>query len=475
MGFKEKLTFGLIVGTRNIFNAKLASEARKQLLEQMDKWGYSYVILPSDETPTGAIETVEDARKCAKLFRNNCDDVVGIIVVLPNFSDELGIVNTLNMARLNIPVLVQACDDDNDKVDVSSRRDAFCGKLSVCNNLYHYGIPFTDTTYHTYPLESPWFKADVDKFAAICRVVGGLKGARIGAIGARPGAFQTMRSSEKILQVSNITVVPVDLSEILDAARSMDNEAKDVKEMIKRIKNYGDIDSQITSSQMVRQAKFGVAVESWVTENNIDASAIQCWNSIQNTYGCASCVTMSMMSEMLIPSACEVDITGAISMYILALASGVPAALLDWNNNFSDDRGICVCTHCSNFPKSFIGKKPTIGTLDLLGTVVGSENSFGAVKGKVSPGPLTYYRLSTDDPKGIVKSYLGEGDVIDETYNMDGGIAVTKIPDLQKLMKYICKNGFEHHVAMCRGHVADIVEEAITTYIGWDLYRHAPT
>jgi len=475
MGFKEKLTFGLIVGTRNIFNTKLASAARKQILEQMDKWGYSYVILRSEETPTGVIETVEDARKCAKLFRNNYDDIDGIIVVLPNFSDELGIVNTLSMSKLNVPVLVQACDDDNDKVDVNSRRDAFCGKLSVCNNLYQYGIPFTDTTYHTYPLESPLFKADVDKFAAICRIIGGLKGARIGAIGARPGAFRTMRSSEKILQASNITVVPVDLSEILDAARSMDDEAKDVKAMIKRIRNYGNIDSQIASSQIARQAKFGVAVENWIAENNIDASAIQCWNSIQNTYGCASCVTMSMMSEMLMPSACEVDITGAISMYILALASGVPAALLDWNNNFSDDRDTCVCTHCSNFPKSFIGKEPTIGTLDLLGTVVGSENSFGAVKGKVSPGPLTYYRLSTDDPKGIVKSYLGEGDVIDETYNMDGGIAVTKIPDLQKLMKYICKNGFEHHVAMCRGHVADIVEEAITTYIGWDLYRHVPT
>src|SRR4030042_7026117 len=142
MSFKEKLTFGLIVGTRNIFNAKLASSARKQLLEQMDKWGYSYVILPSKETATGAIESVEDARKCAKLFRDNCEDIDGIIVVLPNFSDELGIVNTLGMAKLNVPVLIQACDDDNDKVDVYSRRDAFCGKLSVCNNLYQYGIPF---------------------------------------------------------------------------------------------------------------------------------------------------------------------------------------------------------------------------------------------------------------------------------------------------------------------------------------------
>ena len=468
----KKPTFGLIVAARNIFNAELSKEARKVLLEKMDQWGYDYVILPSEETPTGLIETYQDAKKCAALFSKNRDKIDGVIVILPNFGDELGVVNTLSQAKLNVPVLIQACDDDNDKVDVYSRRDAFCGKLSVCNNLYQYGIPFTDTSLHTYPLDSKMFEEDVKKFAAICRVVGGIKGARIGQIGTRPQAFQTMRASEKILQANDMTVIPVDLSEIFAAALKVDDKAKELIEKIEAIKAYGKFASNVIPEKVKTQAKFGVAVENWIAENEIAAASIQCWESVEVNYGCASCLTMSMLGEKLIPCACETDLTGVISMYTLMLASGTPAALLDWNNNFGEDRDMCVCTHCSNYPKGFFQSDVEIGSLDILGTVLGSEDTFGAVKGKVSPGPLTYFRISTDDPKGIIKSYLGEGEITDDPYGMDGGIAITRIPNLQKLMKYLCKNGYEHHVGMGRGHVADIIEEAVSTYLGWDLYRH---
>jgi L-fucose isomerase-like protein len=472
MAYKEKLTFGLIVGTRDIFNFRLAQEARKELLSIMDELGYDCLILDKDATPSGAVETLEDARKCAKLFSDNRDRIDGIIVVLPNFGDELGIVNALNLARLNVPVLIQACDDENDKVDVKSRRDAFCGKLSVCNNLYQYGIPFTDTTYHTYPLDSDLFRKDVDRFARVCRVVGGLAKARIGAIGARPGAFQTMRFSEKLLQSSGITVVPVDLSEILDEARKIDNDSPEVKQKLEAIRSYGRIASGIKAEKVLTQAKFGIAVENWIAANDIDCSAIQCWTSVQNTYGCATCLTMSMMGEKLMPSACEVDVTGVLSMYALALAAGTPPALLDWNNNYGEDRNMMVGTHCSNFPKSFVQNEIEIGTLDVLGTTLGSENTFGAVKGKVAAGPLTFFRLSTDDPLGIIKGYLGQGEITDDPYGMDGGIAVCRVDRLQELMKFMCKNGFEHHVAMVRGEVADVIEEAVTNYLGWELYVH---
>ena len=470
--YLEKLTFGLIVGTRNIFNAKLAEEARKTLLKQMDKWGYDYVILPTKETPTGNIESYQDAKKCADLFSKNRDKIDGVIVVLPNFSDELGIVNTLSRAKLGVPVLVQACDDDNDKVDVYSRRDSFCGKLSVCNNLYQYGIPFTDTTYHTYPLDSKLFEQDVKNFAAVCRVVGGIKGARIGQIGTRPQAFQTMRDSEKIFQANDMTVIPVDMSEIFAAALKVDDNAKELKAKLDEIKAYGKYAANVTPEQVKKQAKFGIAVENWMTENEIDAAGVQCWSSLEQNYGCAACLTMSMLGQKLIPCACETDLTGVLSMYALMLASGTPSALLDWNNNFGEDRDMCVCTHCSNYPQAFFQSEVEIGSLDVLGTVLGQEDTFGAVKGKVAPGPLTYFRTSTDDPKGIIKCYLGEGEITDDPYGMDGGIAITRIANLQKLMKYVCKNGYEHHVSMGRGHVADIIEEAVSTYLGWDLYRH---
>ena len=467
------MCFGIIIGTRAYFNSELAKDVRKQLLKTLADEGYDYVILPEDATPTGSssIETREDGLKCAELFRQNRDRIDGIIVSLPNFGFEIGIINAISVADLNVPVLVQACDDENDKVDLDSRRDAFCGKISVCNNLYQYGIPFTDTTLHTYSIYSELLAKDINKFAGICRVVNGLRHARIGAIGARPAGFQTVRASEKLLQKSGITVVPVDLSEILGAARKIEDTDAELLKKLEEIKCYAAVPKEY-SDKLVLQAKFGVAVERWIEANQIDAVAVQCWDSLEQNYGCAACVTMSMLGEKLLPAACEVDIAGAVSMYALTLAAQGQSALLDWNNNFAEDRNKCVCTHCGNFPKSFVRNDLKLGTLGVLGRTLGKVNTFGAVYGKVTKGDFTFFRISTDDTKGAIKAYLGTGEITDDPYGMDGCIAVTKVNNLQTLMKYICKNGFEHHVAMVRNDVKDILNEAIEGYLGWNLYVH---
>ena len=470
---KERMCFGIIIGTRAYFNSELAKDVRKQLLRTLADEGYDYVILPEDATPTGSssIETREDGLKCAELFRQNRDRIDGIIVSLPNFGFEIGIINAISVADLNVPILVQACDDENDKVDLDSRRDAFCGKISVCNNLYQYGIPFTDTTLHTYSIYSELLAKDINKFAGICRVVNGLRHARIGAIGARPAGFQTVRASEKLLQKSGITVVPVDLSEILGAARKIEDTDVELLKKLEEIKCYAVVPKEY-SDKLVLQAKFGVAVERWIEANQIDAVAVQCWDSLEQNYGCAACVTMSTLGEKLLPAACEVDIAGAVSMYALTLAAQGQSALLDWNNNFAEDRNKCVCTHCGNFPKSFVRNDLKLGTLGVLGRTLGKVNTFGAVYGKVTKGDFTFFRISTDDTKGTIKAYLGTGEITDDPYGMDGCIAVTKVDNLQILMKHICRNGFEHHVAMVRNDVKDILNEAIEGYLGWNLYVH---
>jgi len=469
---QKKITFGLIVATRNIFNAQLAKEGRKQLLTVLDKLRFQYVIPPENATANGAIETLSDAKKCAHLFKQNEDKIDGVIVVLPNFGDELGVVQTLDMAKLGVPVMVQACNDRLDKVDVKSRRDAFCGKLSVCNNLYQYGIPFTDTSEHTCDIDSKLFESDIDRFARICRVVKGLKNARIGAIGARPAAFQTVRFSEKLLQASGITVVPVDLSEIIFTAEKLDDQVREVQERLSQIKDYGNVPDYVDEKNILKQVKLSTVIDNWMQENELDASAIQCWTSIQNNYGCAACLSMSMMGERFMPSACEMDIAGVVSMYALLLASGNIPGFLDWNNNYGNEKGKCACTHCSNFPKSFMGGEIEISNLDILGETIGRDKCFGAIKGHVAPGPMTFFRISTDDSKGQIKGYLGEGEFTDDPFEMDGGIAVCKVGRLRELLAYLCQNGFEHHVAMTRSHCAEVLREAISKYMKWSLYCH---
>ena len=465
-------TFGLIVGIRGFFNSELAVSVRASLLKTLEVQGYDYVITPEDATPCGAIETREHAKLCADLFRKNAEKIDGIIIVLPNFGDELGVVQTLDMAKLDVPVLVQACDDEIDKLSVAERRDAFCGKLSVCNNLYQYGIPFTNTTYHTYPIESEEFLSDLDFFKRVCRVVKGLRNARIGAIGARPAAFQTVRFSEKLLQESGITVVPVDLSEIIFGAQSLTDSDADVQAKLAEVKAYGTIPDGIPAENMLRHAKLSVTIDRWMDTNECDASAVECWDSIQKNYGCATCLSMAMMGDRLLPSACEMDVVGAVSMYTLLLASGNPPSFQDWNNNYGDDRNKCINTHCSNFPKSFMGREVEVSNLDILGATLGADRCFGAVKGQAAPGPMTFFRISTDDPQGIIKAYVGDGELTNDPVDIQGGSAVCKVRNLQGLLDYMCKNGFEHHVAVTRDYCSDVVAEALDTYLGWDLYYH---
>jgi L-fucose isomerase-like protein len=468
----NKTTLGVIVTSREFFNAAYTREAREAVIRHIERLGADYRILPASETPNGAVETRADAAKYARYFSEHRSAIDGIVVVLPNFGDEIAVVETIRQSGLNVPVMVQASNDSIDKVDVKGRRDAFCGKISVCNNLRQCGIPWTDTQSHTNDVTGTEFFDDLDRFVRICRAVKGLRNARIGAIGARTQAFQTVRYSEKLLQQTGITVVTVDLSEIIAAALALKDDEPAVRDKLGAIKSYGRIPASILSEKIAKQAKLSVAIERWVEANECQASAIQCWTSIQNNFGCATCLTMSMMGQQLLPSACEVDVTGAVSMYALTLASGTPSALLDWNNNYGAEANKCVCTHCGNFPKDFIGAEPEISNLDVLGTTIGQDKCFGAVKGKVKSGDMTYFRVSTDDTAGLVRAYLGEGRFTDDPFAMDGGIAVTEIPNLRELLRFITRNGFEHHVAMARGRWSGVIDEA-ARYLGWSVYLHA--
>jgi len=219
-------------------------------------------------------------------------------------------------------------------------------------------------------------------------------------------------------------------------------------------------------------AKFGVVVSEWMAGLDLDASAVQCWDSLQKSYGINCCTIMSMMSERLMPSACEVDVTGAVTMYALQLASGRPSALVDWNNNYGNDPDKCVLFHCGNWPKSYL-PDAEIGTAPILGSTIGESRTHGTVVGRTPGGqPLTFARVSTDDRQGRITTYVGEGRFTDDPLRTFGARAVAEVPGLQKLMRFICRNGFEHHAAMNASRCAAIVQEAFEQYLGWDVYQH---
>jgi L-fucose isomerase-like protein len=463
-------TLGVIIGNRDFFPDKLISEARAEVIKLFKKLNITPLLLSETDSKLGGVETFAEAQKCAGLFKQHADTIDGILVVLPNFGDEKGVAETIKLSGLNVPVLIQGYPDDLGKMDVVNRRDAWCGKISVCNNLYQYGIKYSLTTKHVVALNDESFITDLKNFIAVCKVVRGLGKVRIGAVGARPGAFNTVRYSEKILQRNGISVTTIDLSEILGNANKLTADDKPVKEKLERIHAYANA-GKTPADRMVQIAKLDVVLADFMAEHSLDATAIQCWTSLQKNYGCNVCTSMSMMSENMLPSACEVDVTGTLSMYAMQLASGSPSALVDWNNNYADDDTKCVLFHCGNWAKSFL-PDIQISTAPIIGTSVGTENTYGALDGRTPASPLTYGRISTDDCKGVIKAYVGEGELTNDSLNTFGNRAVAQINNLQGLMHYVCRSGFEHHVVMNASKTAGILKEAFENYLGWETYLH---
>ncbi len=470
-GKPRGITFGMIVGNRGFFPDHLAQSGRREMLAAIEKAGYGVVAPTPEDTKFGAVETRAEAAKCADLFKKNRDTIDGVVVTLPNFGDERAIADTLRMAGLNVPVLIQATPDTPGRMTISDRRDSFCGKMSACNNLTQYGIPYSLTSRHTEAPDSDLFHNDLNWFAGVCRVVRGLGRLRIGAIGARPAAFNTVRYSEKILEANGISVEPIDLSEILGRIARMRDRDPAAVAKLEAIHRYVPSDS-VPSEALMKMAKLGAVIDGWMAQTEVSISAVQCWTSLEEYFGVVPCTVMSMMSENLMSSACEVDICGVIGMHALQLASETPSALLDWNNNYGDDPDKAVCFHCSNLPKHFF-REVKMDFQQIIAGTVGRENTYGTCVGLVKSGPMSFARFSTNDRTGEIHGYVGEGAFTDDPLDTFGGAGVVRIPNLQALLRYICERGFEHHVAANLATVSAAVREATTRYLGWSVHQHS--
>jgi L-fucose isomerase-like protein len=474
----DTVTLGVIVGNRGFFPSHLCETGRETVLNVLEEEGIKAIRLLPEDTAYGSVESLSDARKCAELFKRHREEIDGVLVTLPNFGDERAIANTLRWAGLDVPVLIQAFPDEIQQMTIENRRDSFCGKMSACNNLKQYGIKYSLTGLHTVDPESEIFREDLRSFASICRVVGGLKNVRIGMLGARPAAFNTVRFSEKLLENAGISVETLDLSEVYGRIDQLADRNATVIDKLTQIKDYIPTKG-IPEESLLKMAKLGVVVDAWMTDNELIASAFQCWTSLEEYFGIVPCTIMSMMSNKLMPSACETDIAGVVAMYAMALASQKPSAIVDWNNNYGDDPDKAVIFHCSNLPRDiFIDETispediPVMDYQEIIAGTVGKENTYGTLVGRVRSSPFTYCRVSTDDLNGKIIAYVGQGELTDDPLNTFGGVGVVQVPHLQKLLHHICENGYEHHVAINLSQTSAVVQEALTKYMGWEVYHH---
>ena len=464
-------TFGLIAGNRDVFPRALAKKGKQVVMAKLKELGMDVVTVSIDDTEDGVIETASDAERCAEVFKKKAAFIDGIFITLPNFGDERAIADAVKTSGLQVPVFVHAFPDRLEDLSISARRDSFCGKLSVCNNLKQYGITYSLRLNHVTDPDSEEFAREALWFARVCRVTRGLRAAKIGSLGARTTQFKTVRFSEKLLELSGISVETKSLMETVQQINALDDADQRVKQRLTSLREYSPDSASAPDKAFITSAKLSVVLEQWVTECRLDAYAIQCWPAMQDAITIFPCAVMSQMSTNLIPAACEMDVMGAVAMYALQLAGGEPSAVFDWNNNYGNDPDTLILFHCSNCPISLM-KDARTGYNVIAAKFRDAEETYTTFHGNLKAGKVTFARFSTDDEHGEVACCIGSGTIADEIPDSFGTTGVLTIGSLPRLLYFLADNGFEHHVALNYGADIDALYEALTRYMGWKVYFH---
>jgi L-fucose isomerase-like protein len=459
---KQKSTFALFFGNRGFFPASLIADAREEMARELRRMGHEVLMLDSEATRYGAVETPEEGEVFANFLHANRGKFAGVIISLPNFGDETGAVAALRQAET--PIWIQAYPDDYDRMGPALRRDSFCGKISIMDVFRQYGIISTALKPHTVRPGSDRFRANVDEFDRICSVVNGIRGMVVGAIGARTTPFKTVRIDEVTLQRHGVTVETFDLSDIFGRVRAVrpdDRRHREKAEALLEFASWKGVPDQAFDNIV----RLGVVLDQVTREARLDALAIRCWTEMQQQLGISPCVAMGLLNEAGLPSACEVDIGNAVMMHALQLASYSPAALMDWNNNYGDEDDKCILFHCGPAPASLMDGRGRITDHSILMNAVGEGRGYGCNVGRLRPGDFTFGSLMTDE--GKVKVYLGEGQITRDPIPEDffGVAGVAEIPRLQDVLHHVGSNGHRHHVSMTPGRVRAPMRQALGYYL----------
>ena len=459
------MTFALYFGNRGFFPESLIASAREEVRAAVEALGHKTLLLEESATRYGAVETAAEGRVYARFLEQHRGEYDGVILSLPNFGDENGAIAALR--DCGVPILIQAYPDEFGKMDFEHRRDAFCGKFSVMDVFCQYKLPFTVFAPHTVHPSEPSFTEQLVKFAAVCRVVNKMKRFTIGAVGARTTKFKTVRFDEVTLQKYGITTESLDLSELFARVRDFDRKSSTYAAKYDALRAYCNW-GRIPDDKFDVHVRVSAVLDQLIEEYQMDALALRCWEEFQSELGIAPCVLVGELNNRGVVTACELDVGNAVPMVALHQASEAPATCLDWNNNYPGDDNKCILFHCGPIPRALMTDDGVVSDHKMFAKGGGAGCGWGAHEGRIKPGAMTFASAKTED--GKLWYYSGEGrftqDEIEPAFFGCGGVC--EIPDMQKKLITIGKNGFKHHVAATMGWLDDVLNEAFGTYLGYD-------
>ena len=459
-----KNTFVLYFGNRGFFPGELIAAARESVTRACERNGYDFLIMDESLTRYGAVETIEEGRLFADFLKKHEGEYDGIILSLPNFGDENGA--SVALRGVDVPILVQAFPDEMDKMDFAHRRDAMCGKLAMCNVLRQLGIKYSLTEKFCVDADSTEFDRELDKFAAVCRVVKGMKHFNVGAIGARTTAFKTVRYDEIAFQGKNVNVETIDMAQVFAMMDTADmNAVRKKAEVYSQLSDFGNYPPE----KLENIARLGVVIDQLIESFDLQAVALRCWDELQKRYGIAPCLILGELNERGIAAACELDVTNAVMMRAVGLAANHPVMLLDVNNNYNDSDDKVIFFHCGPAPISMMRGKGKIEEHLMFKKSYGAGSGVGINKGKFIVGDVTVGSFKTEN--GKLCAFACDGKLTDDELPEEffGCGTVFEKQGAGDMLNYMARNGYRHHVAITKGNYSSALEEAFVNYLGYNI------
>ncbi len=463
-----KVKIGIVAVSRDCFPASLSSSRKEAVVTALKATGMDFYA--SDvivENENDAIKALEDLNKA---------EVNALVVYLGNFGPEGP--ETLLAQRFCGPSMFVAAAEESGKDLINGRGDAYCGMLNASYNIGLRGIkPYIPA----YPVGTPTqVAAMIAEFDTIARVLIGLKKLKIFAFGPRP--FDFIACNAPIKPLFDLGVAIQENSE-LDLYAAFNRHANDprIADVAKEMESELGVGNK-QPGILTKLAQYEITLLDWAKEN-LGASeyfifANKCWPAFQTQFGFVPCYVNSRLAAKGIPVACETDIYGALSEYILYLTTQLPPTLLDINNTvptdmFAEnaelfkgytDTDVFMGFHCGNTAICHLKNAEMKYQLIMKRALEPDSEpdiTRGTLEGAMKPSPVTLFRLqSTAD--AVLKSYIAQGDVIDVDPKSFGAIGVIAVKEMARFYRHVLiEKRYPHHAGVGFAHVGKTLFEII--------------
>lgn len=453
------VSVGIVAVSRDCFPIELSRERRKRVIAACRKKN-----LPVIEIDT-IVENERDALKA--IDELSARGANALVVYLGNFGPEGP--STILAQRFSGPTMVVAAAEDSGKDLIGGRGDAYCGMLSAS---YSIGLRRLNPYIPEYPVGNPDdIAVMVGDFVPIARVVIGVRNLKIISFGPRPFDFLTCHAPIQPLLDMGVEIMEnseLDLLDLVQAEKDNPELQAITRSMAKELgkgNTYPDL--------LMKLAQYEFALEKFMKANlgasRYGAFANKCWPAFQKYFGHVPCFLNSRLAAKGIPAACEADIYGALSEYMVVCATEVPPAILDINNTVPKDmynesrrklRGYALSDlwmgfHCGNTSSECIvapvmqhqlimhrllepGKKPNI--------------TRGTLEGQIKAGPISIFRMQSTSTTQL-RAYVAHGEVLNIDPKSFGCIGVFAIPEMGRFYRHVLiEKRFPHHTAIAFRH-----------------------